>query len=101
MACRTGGLRSGGYPGPSQPHGPVGCMQYTYTKVSGTVVDPTGCRVHKPGGVQLSHSVRQLKLGVGVGNLAPALVVNDLSETFSNHYYLPDRKQHTQMAILG
>jgi len=44
------------------------------------MINPTGCRVHKPSGVELSNPVGQLKLGVVVCELAPAFVVNNLQK---------------------
>ena len=47
------------------------------------MVDPAGCRVHKPSGVELSNPVGQLELGVCFCDLAPALVVNDLQQVLA------------------
>lgn len=52
--------------------------EYTYAKVTSTMVIPASRGIHQSSRIQLLDPVCQLKLGIVAGNLAPSLIVNDL-----------------------
>lgn len=52
--------------------------EYTYAEVASPVVEPASGGIHQSRGIQLSHALCQLKLGIVAGDLAPALVIHNL-----------------------
>lgn len=43
------------------------------------MIVPTSCAVDEAGGVETANQIRQAKLGISLGKLAPSFIINNLT----------------------